>query len=101
MRRALLALLFLLLITTSSWSATYYVANNGSSGNNCQAATNQNTPKQSIRDAINNCARNPGDILLIRGGTYPEQLHTFAGTNWPSGRLAPPLPLRDFPAKRW
>jgi parallel beta-helix repeat protein len=85
MRHALWLVLVLLLHATA-WGATYTV----STGGNDSSCSNIRT----IRFAINNCARNPGDIVDIRGGSYPEQLHGLLGTSWASGSSGNPIIIR-------
>jgi hypothetical protein len=67
---------------------TIYVAKTGSDNNSCIAAESQSTPKLTIRDAILNCMTVPGKTLLIKAGTYSEQLDTtdapIQGGNGPS-----------------
>jgi Right handed beta helix region len=70
-------LVMLLLLHATVWGATYTVSTNG----NDSSCNNIRT----IKYAINNCARSPGDIIDIRGGSYPEQLHHYFGTSWASG----------------
>jgi parallel beta-helix repeat protein len=43
----------------------------------------QSTPKRTIKASLT--CLSAGDTLYIRGGQYPEQLHSVFGTNWPSG----------------
>jgi parallel beta-helix repeat protein len=99
--RPLLALVLLLaLLPRLAQAATYYVATTGNDSVSCNTAQNPTTPKQTIRDAINNCVRSPGDFLYIRGGSYPEQLHAFFGTNWPSGSSwAAPITIAGYPGE--
>ena len=87
MRRLLLGLGLLLFFVASAHSATYFVqaSCSGCDANSCNAATNINTPKQTIANTINNCWRNPGDIIDVRGGVYAEMLHYSINVNWPTG----------------
>ena len=76
-------------ITPPSANAnTIYVAKTGSDNNSCIDAENQSTPKLTIRDAILNCMTVPGKTLLIKAGTYSEELDTtdtpIQGGNGPS-----------------
>lgn len=77
MQRCLAVVLLVLVWLGTAWSTTYTVSPSG----NDSSCGNIGT----IKYGINNCARNPGDILDIRAGTYPEQLHRYEGTNWPNG----------------
>jgi len=79
-KKVLPMLAFLLLFSWNfvAWGTTYTVS---TSGNNSSCSD-----IRTIHFGIANCARNPGDILDIREGQYPEQLHYFdTGLNWPSG----------------
>lgn len=66
-------------------AATYYAATNGNDGVTCAAASNISTPKRTVLGALGCLAA--GDTLLIRGGTYPEQISSNTrtiptGTSW-------------------
>ena len=60
----------------------YYVAQSGSNGNSCTTAHNSGGAKQTIANAV--ACLNPGETLLIRGGTYAEMLNDSipSGTSW-------------------
>jgi Right handed beta helix region len=89
MRYATWLVLFLCLCPALSQAATYYVSgsqgNNGNSCSNATDAADMTKAKATIKNAMESCWRNPGDILDIRGGSYPETLHSALGTNWPRG----------------
>jgi Right handed beta helix region len=77
----------LLLLPLAAHGATYTVSPNG----NDSSCSNIRT----IHYGIQNCARSPGDILDIRDGTYPEQLHRYdTGLNWPSGTAQQRITIR-------
>ncbi len=52
--------------------STYYVAATGSDARTCSQATNNSTPLRTIKAGAN-CAQ-AGDTVLVRGGTYAEQI---------------------------
>jgi hypothetical protein len=62
--------------------ATYYVATNGQDTNSCAQAQSQSAPKLTLNNAI--ACLSAGDTLLVRGGTYVEQLYNNipSGTSW-------------------
>jgi hypothetical protein len=63
------------LMTTPARATTYWVADSGGDpGNNCQAATNQSSPKKTINDGIT--CLNPGDTLIVRSGIYNETMNS-------------------------
>lgn len=88
--------LCLLLFTATVHATTYYVATTGSDSNTCAQAQSISTPKKTIaygtpantaNSGINCLA--PGDTLLIRAGTYVEEINTnrrslttATGTSW-------------------
>lgn len=63
----------------------YFVSTIGSDNNTCIASTNVDTPKATISNAIQ--CLSAGDTLWVRGGIYPEMLHSGmttipSGTSW-------------------
>lgn len=65
---SLIALFIIVGISTASWATTYYVAPTGNNGNPGTLAA----PFQTIQNGLN--FLQPGDTLMIRGGTYNEAL---------------------------
>jgi parallel beta-helix repeat protein len=57
-----------LLLTSNAFGITYYVSTTGNDSN----AGTLNTPFRSVQKGINTL--NPGDICIIRGGTYNEAI---------------------------
>lgn len=69
-RRILFVLLLAIVPAHSVWSATtYYVATNGNDSN---SGTSLSSPFKTIQRAMNRAVA--GDTVLIRGGTYREQV---------------------------
>lgn len=62
---------------------TYYLSTSGSSSNDCTAAQNIATPKQTMGDLITNCGPTGDDLVLFRAGTYSERLNnpSIAGSS--------------------
>src|SRR5688572_25990274 len=67
-------LLLLLVLTPPAWCTTYYVATNG---NDVNSGTSITLPLRTIQRAMNLVV--PGDTVLIRGGTYREQVEAIRG----------------------
>jgi hypothetical protein len=65
----------------------YVQASGGSPANDCIAAENQQTPKQTLGDALR-CMTIPGKRMIVRGGTYVDTIKTstvpITGGNGPS-----------------
>lgn len=62
-------------LISSSWAATtYYVSNSGNDANN---GTSLETPLKTIQRAMGKVA--PGDTVLVRGGTYREEVSAYRG----------------------
>src|SRR5689334_16590670 len=81
-----IALLVSILLAKSSFAATFYVATNGDDSNDCAAAQNPSTPKQSITaesGGISCLTGGNADILDIRAGTYSDRIDRMS--NVPSG----------------
>jgi parallel beta-helix repeat protein len=76
----LLLLVLVLLAGGPADATTYYASPSGGSG----CSTNPNAGGDLVY-AANNCWRNPGDILYLRGGTYDTLLHGFNNIVWPTG----------------
>jgi hypothetical protein len=85
MRRLFLAVLLIVTWSGGVRAATYYVSLTGVdtsySPANCTVATNIATPKRHIggTDGAARCAV-AGDIIDVRGGTYPENFKAFSQT---------------------
>jgi len=92
-------LFFFVFSVTSAWGVTYYVQStcNGCDANSCSAATNINTPKQTVRSGLG--CPSAGDTLYIRGGSYPEQLHALLGTSWPTGTVSNRITIAGYPGE--
>lgn len=76
-----------LLHAESAAAATYYVATSGSDSYSCSQAQSSTTPKRTIGSGIGCLAAGAGDRLLIRGGTYAENIgqsgvYPPSGTSW-------------------
>jgi Right handed beta helix region len=70
-----------------AWGATYTVSKSGNNSSCSNILT--------IDYGVRNCARQPGDILDIRAGTYAEQLHHYDnGLIWPSGTASQRITFR-------
>jgi hypothetical protein len=66
--------MLLTLSASAAYSATYYVAKTGDNlNNNCTEAQNQATPKLTITAGMA-CLTAAGDILIVKAGTYNENL---------------------------
>jgi hypothetical protein len=74
----LIACSMVLWLASTADAATYWVAKTGSDSRSCTQAQSASTPKMTIRSGLS--CLSPGDTLLIRGGTYNEEV-----TNIPSG----------------
>ena len=71
-----LQILFVLAWTHTAWGATYYVAPNGNDNN---SGTFLESPFRTIQKAVSRAVA--GDTVLVRGGTYREQVEmNAAGT---------------------
>jgi hypothetical protein len=78
------ATLALGLMSAPALATTYWVADSGGDpGNNCQAATNQSSPKKTINDGLT--CLHPGDTLIVRPGTYVEKIPAGSIPNGSSG----------------
>src|SRR5881296_2593221 len=64
-----------LLHARAAAAATYYVATNGDDSRSCGTAQDINTPKRTINNGTT-CLSGGSDTLLIRGGTYNENVST-------------------------
>ena len=81
-----------------AYGTTYYTALTGSDSNSCSSATSQSTPKRTINASLK--CLSAGDTLYIRGGQYPEQLHSVFGTSWPSGNSWDnPITIAGYPGE--
>jgi hypothetical protein len=81
--------------TAASTAGSFYVATNGNDSNSCTAATNINTPKQTLASAV--ACLGPGKTLLVRGGTYLGSSQTAnipSGTDWTN-----PVTIRAYPGE--
>jgi len=70
--RVLVLLLLMSPLSTDLFAATRYVALNGLDSNTCLDSENIDTPKRTFVSALS--CLSPGDTLLIRGGTWTEQI---------------------------
>lgn len=73
--------------TSETASTTYYVAPTGDDTRSCATAMDPATPRQTIRNGFD-CVQ-PGETLVLRGGTYDEEVSNYAGpirggTSWSS-----------------
>ena len=82
MRRVAFILVLVALARTTN-AATYYVSTSGDDRQTCTAAQDVNTPKRSVNGGIG-CLSGGGDTLLIRAGTYAEQIgpNIASGSSW-------------------
>lgn len=63
--------------------ATYYTSRSGSDSNSCATAQSTSSPKATVNGGIS--CLSAGDTLLVRGGTYDEQIASVpSGTSWSS-----------------
>jgi parallel beta-helix repeat protein len=67
-------------------AATYYVSKSGSNNNSCAQAQSVSTPKLTIVAGVA-CLSGGGDTLLVRAGTYSDEIGGVAttlasGTSW-------------------
>lgn len=94
----MLALVFLL-VAVPSYATTYYVDKAGSDANSCAnaaaAASNRTLARLTIGDQFNStggidCARTPGDVVIVGNGTYVETDTYFTA----DGTLANPITLK-------
>ena len=67
-------LLLPIIVAPSAWATTYYVATTGNDGN---AGTSVDSPFRTIQYAMGKAVA--GDTVLVRGGTYREQVEVSAG----------------------
>lgn len=72
-----------------AWSATYYVATNGNDGN---SGTSVTQPFRTIQRGMNVVV--PGDTVLVRGGTYREQVEAIRG-----GTADKPVTVSAYPGE--
>jgi parallel beta-helix repeat protein len=80
---------------TSPTSLVYYVSPTGNDAVSCVQAQNIGTPKQTVNNAVG--CLTPGATLLIRGGTYAEELpggKIPSGTSWSA-----PVTLTAYPGE--
>jgi parallel beta-helix repeat protein len=63
-------------------ASTYYVSNTGSNSNSCTQAKSTSSPKQTLAAGLG--CLGAGDTLLVRGGTYNEEINNNvpSGTSW-------------------
>lgn len=84
MTRTVLAILVVLIWLASPAAATtFYVSTAGSDANSCATAQSDTTPKRTIGSGKGCLAA--GDTLIIRGGTYVEEITWYGGptgTSW-------------------
>jgi hypothetical protein len=83
--------LIIWLVPISALATTYYVAKTGSNTYSCTQAQSQTMAKQTIQAAVN-CARIPGDTVIVKAGTYVESV--TAGNSGLSGK---PITLKANP----
>ena len=87
-------------ITRAQTGNTYYVATNGNDSRSCSTATNINTPKGTLSNAVT--CLSAGDTLYIRGGTYTGSNNTIdsevntvpSGTSWSNA-----VTIRGYPGE--
>src|SRR5262245_49746969 len=73
------------MMTVPAVGTTYHVSPTGTDARTCADAQDPATPRQTIRAGY--LCLQAGDTLLLRGGTYPEELSTntdsiMGGTSW-------------------
>src|SRR5262252_5990285 len=82
-RLALLFFMGSLAFEGAAQGATYYTSRSGSDGNSCATAQSTSSPKATVNGGIS--CLSAGDTLLVRGGTYDEQIASVpSGTSWNS-----------------
>jgi parallel beta-helix repeat protein len=70
------------------WGATHYVSSDGNNARTCNETLQEGTPHYSLSQGLT-CLTEPGDTLVLRGGTYEEAVtldrhssHIPSGTSW-------------------
>jgi hypothetical protein len=81
--------------TNTGTGTSYYVAKTGSDSNSCAQARSPSTPKLTIVAGIACLAS--GDTLIIKAGTYRENLASWVNANIPNGMAGAPTTIKANP----